>query len=280
MLSARYFRLALASLLIVGASTSMVGCKPDAAVKDPALIGRGVKDPTPPGTISPERPESRPGAVQFVANGKISGTIIFQGNVHTATIDTSMDPACSAGGKATLPTEQFVVKDSKLANVFIYVKSGPPEAMQDGGRSAQPVVMDQKNCQYVPHVVAVAAGGYVEFRNSDGTMHNVHTLPTDVGNETIDISEGPHGQPKIKQFLRPELMIPVRCNNHPWMNAFVNVSATRFFDISDGNGHFELRGLPPGEYVIGAVHEKMGEKTMRVTVLPNQTSNAEFGFAQ
>ena len=254
----------------------MVGCKPDPAVKDPALIGRGVKDPTPPPSPQDASPA---GEVKIVANGQISGTIIFQGKAPAATIDTSMDPACASGGKATLPTEQFVVKDGKLANVFIYVKSGPPEAMQDGGRSAQSVVMDQKNCQYIPHVVAVAAGGYVEFRNSDATMHNVHTMPTDVGNETIDISQGPHGQPKIKQFLKPELMIPVRCNNHPWMNAFVNVSATRFFDISDGNGHFDLRGLPPGDYVIGAVHEKMGEKTMRVTVIPNQTANAEFGFA-
>ena len=276
MFPARNARIALAFSLIAFSTISMVGCKPDPAVKDPALIGRGVKDPTPPPSPQDASPA---GEVKIVANGQISGTIIFQGKAPAATIDTSMDPACASGGKATLPTEQFVVKDGKLANVFIYVKSGPPEAMQDGGRSAQSVVMDQKNCQYIPHVVAVAAGGYVEFRNSDATMHNVHTMPTDVGNETIDISQGPHGQPKIKQFLKPELMIPVRCNNHPWMNAFVNVSATRFFDISDGNGHFDLRGLPPGDYVIGAVHEKMGEKTMRVTVIPNQTANAEFGFA-
>ena len=276
MFPARNARIALAFSLIAFSTISMVGCKPDPAVKDPALIGRGVKDSTPPPSPQDASPA---GEVKIVANGQISGTIIFQGKAPAATIDTSMDPACASGGKATLPTEQFVVKDGKLANVFIYVKSGPPEAMQDGGRSAQSVVMDQKNCQYIPHVVAVAAGGYVEFRNSDATMHNVHTMPTDVGNETIDISQGPHGQPKIKQFLKPELMIPVRCNNHPWMNAFVNVSATRFFDISDGNGHFDLRGLPPGDYVIGAVHEKMGEKTMRVTVIPNQTANAEFGFA-
>ena len=265
---------ALASLCIAVWAISMTGCKPDPAVKDPALIGRGVKDPTPP--PSPQDTSPQPGAVRIVANGQISGTIFFQGKAPSGTIDTSMDPAC---GKATLPTEQYVVKDGKLANVFLYVKSGPPEAMQDGGRSAQPVVMDQKNCHYVPHVVAVAAGGYVEFRNSDATMHNVHTMPTDIGNETIDISQSPHGQPKIKQFLRPEPMIPVRCNNHPWMNAFVNVSATRFFAVSDAEGHFDLRGLPPGEYVIGAVHEKMGEKTMRVTVISNQTANAEFGFA-
>ena len=225
-------------------------------------------------------PGAQPGAVMIVSNGAISGTILFKGHAPSATIDTSMDPACSQGGKPTLPTEQFVVKDGKLANVFLYVKSGPPNAMMGGNVTAQSVVMDQKNCRYVPHMVAVAAGGYVEFRNSDPTMHNVHTNPTDVGNETIDISEGPRSQPQLKQFVKPELMIPVRCNNHPWMNAFINVSATPFFAVSDAEGHFDLRGLPPGDYVIGAVHEKMGEKTMNVTVLPHATAAVEFSFAQ
>ena len=280
MLFERHTRISAALLLAAGGTISIVGCKPDAAVKDPALIGRGTRDPVPSPAASSQNPASQPGAVQIVANGKISGTILFHGKAPAATINTSLDPACAQGGKSTLPAEQFAVKDGKLANVFLYVKSGPPEAMQDGGRSAQSVVMDQKNCQYVPHVIAVAAGGHVEFRNSDLTLHNVHTMPTDVGNETIDFSQGSHGQPKIKQFLRPEPMIPVRCNYHPWMNAFINVSATRFFDISDGEGHFNLRGLPPGEYVIGAVHEKLGETTMRVTVLPNKTATAEFDFGQ
>jgi hypothetical protein len=255
-------------LLLAGLSFGIAGCKPNAAVRDAATPATAVE------------PKSQPGAIQIVANGAISGTILFKGKVPTTTIDTSMDPACSLGGKPTLPTEQYVVKDGKLANVFIYLKSGPQDAMRAGSVSAQPVVMDQIHCQYVPHVIAVPAGGYVEFRNSDPTMHNIHTNPTVVGNETIDISEGPRAQPKMKQFVKPEVMIPVRCNNHPWMNAFINVSATRFFDVSDDDGHFDLRGLPPGDYVIAAVHEKMGEKTMHVKVVPNQPTSVEFSFAQ
>jgi uncharacterized protein (DUF2141 family) len=80
--------------------------------------------------------------------------------------------------------------------------------------------------------------------------------------------------------MRPELMIPVRCNNHPWMNAFINVSATPYFAVSDANGAFSIKGLPPGTYTIGAVHEKMGEKTMQVTVGSHATAKAEFSFAQ
>ena len=280
MSSSRYSRTIAAILSLAWLGLSVQGCKPDAAVKDPGLIGRGVRAPIPLQVDPGQGPGPQPGAIQIIANGSISGDIIFNSTAPTATINTGMDPACAAGGKATLPTEQFVVNDHKLANVFIYVKSGPPAALMGGTVTAQPVVMDQIHCQYVPHVIAVAAGGYVEFRNSDPTMHNVHTNPVDVGNETIDISTGPHGQPTMKRFVKPEAMIPVRCNNHPWMNAFINVSPTRFYDVSDGLGHFDLRGLPPGDYVIAAVHEKLGEKTMRVTVTSHDTANAEFSFAQ
>jgi plastocyanin len=274
----RHFRKLAAMLMLAAVASFSSGCKPDPAIKDPAIVGRGTVNPTPaaadPSDASPDAP-----APVVAAPGGITGTIFFNGKAPGKTIDTSMDPACSMGGRPTLPTEQFVVKNGKLANVFLYVKSGPPEAMQGGTASPDPVVLDQKNCQYVPHVIGVMAGGYVEFRNSDPTMHNVHTQPSDIGNETIDISEGPRGQPQTKQFRRPELMIPVRCNNHPWMNAFINVSPTPFFAVSDANGHFDLRGLPPGTYTIGAVHEKMGEKTMQVTVGSNQVSKAEFSFA-
>jgi plastocyanin len=270
------FRKLFAATVLTACALSLSACKPDAAIKQGEIIGRGTKNPTPPPAAGPG--EYTPYAPVQNA-GSISGTILFHGTAPSRTIDTSMDPACALSGKPTLPTEQYVVKNGKLANVFLYVKTGPPAAMEAGPTSQQPVVLDQRRCQYVPHVIALMAGGYVEFRNSDPTMHNVHTEPTVVGNDTIDISMGPRGQPQTKQFFKPELMIPVRCNNHPWMNAFINVSATPFFAVSDADGHFDLRGLPPGTYTIGAVHEKLGEKTMQVTVAPNGKAKADFSFA-
>ncbi len=277
MASERTFRTLLTLLFFTAFAT---GCKPDAAVKDPALIDRGTKSPDAPAPGQPI-PTSTPAPGPSEDSGAVSGTIFFKGSAPSRTIDTGMDPACSLGGaKPTVPTEQYVIKAGKLANVFLYVRSGPPEAMaQSAASGQQTVVLDQKHCQYVPHVIGVAAGGHVEFRNSDPTMHNIHTQPTDIGNETIDISEGPRGQSQTKQFRKPELMIPVRCNNHPWMNAFINVSATPFFAVSDAEGHFDLRGLPAGTYTIAAVHEKMGEKTMQVTVPPRGTARADFSFA-
>jgi plastocyanin len=147
------------------------------------------------------------------------------------------------------------------------------------GVIAAPVTLDQKGCQYIPHVIGVVQGGSVAFLNSDVTMHNIHTKPTVVGNQTIDISQGPRGTPVTKQFMKPELMMPVRCNNHPWMNAFINVAPTPFFAVSDAQGHFTITGLPAGNYVLGAVHEKLGEKDIPVTVPATGEAKANFTFA-
>jgi hypothetical protein len=121
-------------------------------------------------------------------------------------------------------------------------------------------------------------GGTVEFRNSDGTMHNIHTLPPG-GEGRINVTQGAMGAPQAMVFKFGEVMMPVRCDLHPWMNAFVNVSDTPFFAVTDTDGHFKIEGLPAGDYVLAAVHESMGEQTMALTVKPHQTANANFSYA-
>ncbi len=138
--------------------------------------------------------------------------------------------------------------------------------------------MDQKGCHYTPHVIAVMRGGSVEFRNSDVTMHNIHTHAGHAKGRQLDIAEGPKGAPQTVAFKDPEIMMPVRCNHHPWMNAFINVADTPFFAVTDADGHFEIKGLPAGQYELAAVHEKLGEQTMRVTVKPQETETGDFKY--
>ncbi|GGA76302.1 hypothetical protein GCM10011507_29610 [Edaphobacter acidisoli] len=210
--------------------------------------------------------------------GSLSGTIHFTGKPpERLKIDMSQDPVCAMTGGDNY-AEQYVVHDGKLANVYIYIKDGPAAAMAQPATNTVPVVLDQIGCKYVPHVIAVMQGEPVEFKNSDGTMHNIHIMPNVQGNSTVDISQGANGVPDSKIFDKPEAMMPVRCNNHPWMNAFINVSATPYYAVSDADGHFEIKGLPAGTYTLAAVHEKLGEQTMTVTVAPQKTTKADFTY--
>src|SRR5579875_1172353 len=175
--------------------------------------------------------------------GTLEGTVHFSGTPpKPVLIDMAQDPACSSAGANY--TDQYAVKNGAFANVFVYIKDGLGNKVYP--TPSKPVQIDQKGCRYIPHVVGVQIGQPVEFTNSDPTMHNVHMMPTVGGNQAVDISQPPAqaGTPVEDKriFPSPELMMPVRCNNHPWMQAFINVAANPFFAVTDDSGHFVIRG--------------------------------------
>jgi len=215
--------------------------------------------------------------IDYNTSGTISGTIKFAKQPPPRIeIDMAQDPACSLSADPNY-SEQYVVKDGKLQNVFVYVKDGLGNKIYPA--PSTPVQLDQKGCRYIPHVIGVQVGQPVEFTNSDPTMHNIHTTAETSANPEIDISQPPKGGTTQRVFAKPELMIPVRCNNHPWMNAFINVSPNPFYAVSDENGHFEIRGLPQGTYTVVADHEELGQQTMQVTVASKQTATADFTYS-
>jgi plastocyanin len=207
--------------------------------------------------------------------GTVSGTIHFAKKAPPRVqIDMAQDPACALADSNY--SEQYMVHDGGLQNVFVYVKDGLGNKLY--APPSEPVVVDQKGCRFNPHVIGVMAGQPVKFTNSDNTMHNVHMIPTISTNQTVDLSEPPTGNGEMRTLVTPELMIPVRCNNHPWMEAFINVAANPFYTVSDENGHFTITGLPPGTYTIVADHEVLGTQTATVTVTSKQTSTQDFTY--
>jgi len=250
----------------------LAGCKPDAAVHHAETINEANGSRTVPANLS----TSPTTLIDPTTFGSIKGTIKFSGPApKRIKIDITMDPGCALA-KEDNYTEQFLVDHGHLANVFVFIKSGI--APTSAGPNAHPVILDQVGCRYVPHVIALQQGGSVEFRNSDPTMHNIHMAPTD--GPSMDVSQGPSTKPQTQQFPTPEIMLPVRCNNHPWMNAFINVAPTPYFAISNIDGSFSIPSLPPGTYTLAAVHEKLGEQDIQITVPTKSTAKADFTFAQ
>ena len=243
-----------------------------------ALTLTGCKHTPTPASTPASEPISHPAPLIDPATASsISGVVHFDGTAPTRiSIDMAADPACN---QANLPnlTEQYVVNDHLLANVYVYIKSGAPSYTVDP--NTRPVILDQKGCRYTPHVIAVQQGGAISYLNSDATVHNIHTLPTQPGNASLDISEPANTAPRTETFNTPEVMLPVRCNNHPWMSAFINVAPNPWFAVTGTDGAFHITGLPPGAYTLAAVHEKLGEQDIQITVAPKSVATASFTFA-
>ena len=215
--------------------------------------------------------------------GTIAGVISFEGAPPAPKkIDTSADAVCGQKNP-NLSTDDTIVKDGKLANVFVYVKEGTVEGGKKVGDYSWPtptseVQLDQNGCHYAPHVMGVQVNQKIKITNSDATQHNIH--PTPKLNQEWNQTQ-PNGAPPIeKAFARPEVLIPVKCNQHPWMKAYIGVMKTPLFSVSSDTGAFEIKNVPVGTYTIVAWREGQTpqEKTMQVTVKANDTAKADFSF--
>src|SRR5258708_26602250 len=183
------------SALASGILSAAAGCKSSDAGRQTQATDKGTKAEGP--VASPTSAPLDPAKL-----GTVSGTIHLSGKAPAPVkIDMSMDPVCSITGGDNF-AEQYVAHDGKLANVYVYIKSGPSAAMSATAPIPAPGVMDQVGCKYCPHVIALMRGGPGKFRSSDGTMHNIHTMPAG-GHPAIDISQGPKSPPPLQQFNTP-----------------------------------------------------------------------------
>jgi hypothetical protein len=137
-------------------------------------------------------------------------------------------------------------------------------------------VLDQDGCIYKPHVLGVMTGQNIRIKNSDPTNHNIHPLPK--VNQEWNESQPPKGEEKLKSFAREEVMIPVKCNVHPWMRSYIGVVSHPFFAVTGDDGTFTIKGLPPGTYTLETWHEKFGPQDMQVTVGPKESKTVDFTY--
>jgi hypothetical protein len=210
-----------------------------------------------------EVPAPRVESDTSIEAGTIQGRIVFVGvapprlPIATSALDT-------CGRSTPLLSETLSIAEDGIANVLVRVKSGLPSTAWP--ESTEPIVIDQRGCAFVPHVVALRAGQPLRIRNGDPTTHNVNARPQRAGNEAFNRSHAPGAAEWDVAFRQSELAIPLRCDIHPWMQAWVHVLDHPFFALSTSIGTFEIRGLPPGRYELEALHEWLGRKTFEVVL--------------
>jgi plastocyanin len=211
-----------------------------------------------------------------MVGNSVAGVVKFKGTAAKPTrIDMSADPYCAKAHASSAATTEDVLADANggLENVVVFVSGGLEAAtfpVPD-----EPVVMEQKGCQYNPHVLAMRAGQKLKVVNSDGTSHNIHPMPNN--NREWNVSQPP-GAPVEQVFAREEIAISVKCNIHPWMRSYIAVVKNPYFAVTDKNGAFELKDLPPGNYTVQAWHEKLGSRTKQITVGGGPAQPIEFDF--
>jgi plastocyanin len=199
--------------------------------------------------------------------GTITGTINFTGEPPSAqSIDMSAEPTCAAKHTTPPTTTEVVANNGRLANVFIYIKEGLTGSHPASGSGPE---VDQNGCEYIPHVIGVQTGQTVTFRNSDGLLHNIKAQPSN--NRPFNISQ-PTNMASPQTFNQPEVMIPVECDVHGWMNMFIGVTEHPYFAVSAEDGTFTIENVPPGTYTIETWHERYATQTQQVTVEPNGTA--------
>ena len=206
----------------------------------------------------------------------ITGLVKLDGAApKMAPIQMSADPYCQSQHTSAPATDQDVVVGSggELANVFVYIK----DVKGNFAAPSTAETLDQKGCQYYPHVHAVMVGQTFDIKNDDATLHNVHAMP--VINSQFNEGQPVQGMVAHKKFDKAEITpFKIKCDVHGWMRSYLAVMPHPFYNVSKDNGTFTIANLPPGQYTIVAWHEKYGQQEQQITVGPKESKTVNFTF--
>ncbi len=215
--------------------------------------------------------------VAFAA-GTITGTVTFDGKPPALKpLSMDADPVCAKKHTAPVPNEMLALGGGNtMGNILVFVSKGVP-AGKTWPVPKTPVVLDQNGCVYKPHVMGIMVGQTYRILNSDGVLHNIHTLPK--VNAAFNKGMPPTLKEATTVFSKPEEVFHIKCDVHPWMSAYMAVFTHPFFSATATDGKFTIAGLDPGTYEITAWHERLGAQTASVTVGATDTKTQNFKFA-
>jgi plastocyanin len=215
--------------------------------------------------------------VAFAASS-ITGTVTFDGKapaLKPLTMDA--DPVCAKKHSGPVPSEMLALGNGNtMGNIVVWVSKGLASG-KTWPAPKTPVTLDQNGCQYKPHVMGIMVGQPYKILNSDGVLHNIHSLPKI--NSPFNKPMPPTVKETTTTFDKPEPIFPIKCDVHPWMNAYIGVFTHPFFSVTSTDGKYTISGLDPGTYEITAWHERLGTQTATVTVAASGAKTQDFKFA-
>jgi plastocyanin len=203
--------------------------------------------------------------------GTISGTVKFKGTAPAPKkLDVSKDKEVC--GKSPKVDQSLVVNNGNLANAVVTITD-----IKKGKKiDAKKVTLDQKECEYRPHVLAFPAGSTIEILNPDGILHNVHSYSK--VNSPFN-----QAQPKFKKTLQVKIdkpeAIEVKCDVHGWMHGWLVATESPYVAMTDKSGSFKLTDVPAGSYTVEVWHEKLGKTSQKVTVKGKDEAKVNFEMA-
>jgi plastocyanin len=230
-----------------------------------------------------EAPPAPASPVYFKADpstaGTISGRIVFSGKPRPSSrVNMDNDPQCVKLHDQPVTDEEIatfrVGSEVRLANVFVYIKSGLEGKVFEP--PAEPVVIAQRGCWFGPRVQGIMVGQTLQVVNSDPLTHNIHPLAR--VNREWNQSQSPGDPPLTRRFAQPEVMIRIKCNIHNWMLAWIGAVPHPYHMVTGQEGLFSLEGVPPGEYILEAWHERLGRQEQPVRISAGGRMEMLFNF--
>ena len=203
--------------------------------------------------------------------GTISGAVKFKGNAPAPKkLEVSKDTEVC--GKTPKVDQSLIVSDGNLANAVVMITDIKKGKKVD----TKEVTLDQKGCEYQPHVLAFPAGSTVKILNPDGILHNVHSYSK--VNSPFNVA-----QPKFKKTLEQKIEKPeaiqVKCDVHGWMEGWLVATPNPYFAVTDKSGNFKLTDVPAGTYNVEVWHEKLGKSSQKVTVKGKEDAKVNLEMA-